>query len=1410
MRNCSARSWMVLGIALLVIFGLTASRSASAMHFLAVPQSDDDKKHDDDKDKKDDSDSKHHDDDGKNDHDMDGMHHSGDSHHHGNPGGTPPPPPPPPPTSQGPLTVNTCPSGTLTAGGADVDLDLSGHMCTVGGVVSTYIFHNVNIHDGGILRFLDQQIDFYAENILIENLGTLRAGEAPDLPIGTAGGKLTIHLYGKSTDPGATCKSDPITCGVPSTTWTNSNSATVCVPPTIPLPGGVVDCFYKYSNLDDGDLSNAYFGHKVLAVSYGGTLQLRGRDGVDPLANIDADPSNTGYSWKRLDGSLIPGAEVLHVPGSVNWQKNDHIVVTTTDYLPGHSEELIITEPPTHEPLLNQTTIHFTTNPDGVTAQGLKWHHYGQRFPIPAADVTKLGLSFNHVDTRAAVALLSRSIRIISEGETAVANSFPPTVGNFYGGHTLVRQGFASFQVQGVEFYLMGQGGDITHYPVHFHMARKTPQPVTVDGPAVTYVKDCSVHDSMTRWYTIHATQGVTLQRNVGYLSIGHGYYLEDGTEINNKIYANIGIFARAAIINPQNPRQVPGILASPGEPTAEIVPYHSDYDHPAVFWIMNGWNDFKYNMAAGASGCGVCYWLLPGANSGPSRNQKWDSYASEQIDLAHAGETPLKSFVGNTCTTAMSSFQTVGNTSACLAVGNIPDGQHLIPVNNTKAPPHLIPGPVPPGGLIPNPNYYPLVNGGNRLPTQCNLADCSAIPRCGGTLGVPEQTCAVTTLDHYTTSFSWAQTNFGAVWLRLWWYLVTDSAITDVQNGGLNFITGGGYTRSDAAVGFWSLVRKTAFIGNTQPNVAGTQFPVNPYAANAGPFNPDALACDVNRTDYCASNAEGIALDVVPFSSGQRLFSVYDGPSFQDSNGFFNIHATRVDSDCKPTGPAGGVCLSSRWVASHAQGILRGLSPQTNTQCYMPNAAIAWKQPNGFYYPPAFHSTNLVFNSVDIRHFVVEPLFLPGTSTFDPTAAETRYCTWSNDMFKSFTDIDRQTELSDDDGSLTGLLANPPGPTQRETISVNEDAFFNAPVETPECASDDHPQGVAATAPPATARTSPYEYPTLAMQPVCSIGDEHHICNTSELQAQCDEGMLQDPPDLTYCNGNWGKSCTTWDSSNNGANSPCFGVPLYREYVTATEGLNARPAIKMLGQGSGQRSTLTVNHGRYFVDTTIPYADQQASFGNVTKFSPSVFLRNQTYYFFLVYAKPSTQQTYDIFVGSGANPADVIAGFKPCRVGIDDSNYSCNAPAMGDLPFATATTSDYNATSGILTIHVDISGYGTEFTNDRKNFCAPPTYCQWTGTDAAGSCGCKPNTDCKDNSVCAWGVKDTDCPTKGCFGFALTLPEQFSTGPKPGIPPAPKLFSSDPNAAKNWAVPFDNVPATKSGAQCRYPSPPQ
>ncbi len=118
-------------------------------------------------------------------------------------------------------------------------------------------------------------------------------------------------------------------------------------------------------------------------------------------------------------------------------------------------------------------------------------------------------------------------------------------------------------------------------------------------------------------------------------------------------------------------------------------------------------------------------------------------------------------------------------------------------------------------------------------------------VPRCSSGA---EANCTVTILDRYTSSFHWTETNFAAIWLRPYWYLVTNSVLSDVQNGGLTFITGGGYTQSDVINGHWALARTTAFIGNTQTG--------NPFSSNAGPFSAGGLSCDTQAETSASRRA--------------------------------------------------------------------------------------------------------------------------------------------------------------------------------------------------------------------------------------------------------------------------------------------------------------------------------------------------------------------------------------------------------------------------------------------------------------------------------------------------------------------------------------------------------------------------
>jgi hypothetical protein len=1233
----------------------------------------------------------------------------------------------------------------------------------------------------------------------------------------------------------------------------------------------VNDCFYPYETLDPSDKKKgnvAYFGHKVLAVSYGGTLQLFGKKGATYASGCDSTPSCSGTSWVRLNGSLRPGAgSSLIVNGVVDWQKGDHIVVTTTDYLPGHSEELVISGPPV--PSSSTTTIDFT-NADGETT-GVKWPHNGQIFDLTTTsypNIKRLGLNITSADTRAAVALvMGRSIRIVSEGDKP-DKPFPPeptdgAPGYYFGGHTIVRQGFQSFQVQGVEFYQLGQGGSIMHYPVHFHMARQTPG---VHGN--TFVKDCSVWDSMTRWIAIHATQGVRLARNVGYKSIGHGYYLEDGTETGNQLYSNLGIFARAAVANRQNPRHVPGILTAHDPscggqkscvPGYDNFPYYSDSNHPAVFWMMNGFNDFEYNLAAGAGTCGACYWFVPGAISGSSRTQKWFGYASEQRSVdaeagfaERAGTTPLQTFVGNSCTSAMNAFQEVGNTALCNGVNfidpvNVKPGSTLKMLASERAKENF---PVNKTTDL----YWPIIGGGGRLTTRCSgadqgmaTADCSQAKICAsGSTG----NCDVVVLERFTTSFNWAQKNFSAIWMRPFWSLVIDSVISDNQSAGLNFVTSGDFSKASVIDGFWALARKSAFIGSTQWHNPKNDLSDNPLASNAGPFNPftskdekvvAGLKCGPEPMGglfnplYCLDEKEGISMQLEAFNNFQRMFSLYDGPTYQDSNAYLNIQPTYLTSDgtvsgkaldnrhngmaCKPglcsdTAPDCNPCATVGLKDSFLPGVR---ADNKNKLCYLPNAAIGWKQSNGFYYAPAFHSTNLFFDSVGIRHFVTEPLFTTGLLDFatNKAAVNEQYCFWTSDFFKNFTDIDRETVLNDDDGTLTGLtrpINKPDVPKPKsETISVNKEAFFDAPTETPECSSD-LPLNATndAKCPPNTAKTSPYEYVTASLYPECALTAPSP---TKEMP-------------LSACKLNnevtWGSACS--DSPVGSPILGCAGVPLYRQLIAKNEPVGLNQVKRMMGQNTFQRSALTVNNGLYYIDTTLSKARQEGAKAK----SINVFTAKEKYDLFFLYANKNTTQTYQLFVGKDIPDSDNFEknNVKFGYVDITTNRYKfglATPPGLGkkegDLP--AGWDSKYNSSSGILTLTTNMLSLADDFDFTKpdssplgKERCQPPTMCSWT----AKQCQCNPKSPyfklCNQTNpenpagptVCSWSVKDIDCPAQGCPAFQIIFPDKkYFTAEDQNARPTPAVFNFAPNSNFNWNIGFNLEDSSISGAQCDY-----
>ena len=92
-------------------------------------------------------------------------------------------------------------------------------------------------------------------------------------------------------------------------------------------------------------------------------------------------------------------------------------------------------------------------------------------------------------------------------------------------------------------------------------------------------VGNASIRDSANRWLTIHGTNYLVVRDSVGYQSMGHGFFLEDGTEVFNVLDHNLAV---GAVRTKKLPKQ--------------ILPF--DQNEGAGFWWANSLNTFTRNVA--------------------------------------------------------------------------------------------------------------------------------------------------------------------------------------------------------------------------------------------------------------------------------------------------------------------------------------------------------------------------------------------------------------------------------------------------------------------------------------------------------------------------------------------------------------------------------------------------------------------------------------------------------------------------------------------------------------------------------------------------------------------------------------------------------------------------------------------
>lgn len=261
-------------------------------------------------------------------------------------------------------------------------------------------------------------------------------------------------------------------------------------------------------------------------------------------------------SWTNLARTAEAGSNRLTVEEQTGWEIGDQIAITSSDYEYEQDETFTITD-------VSVDGLTFTLD------KPLVYMHYGE---TETESNGLVGADFREweIDERAQVALLSRNVKIQGD-EDAHEDG--------YGGHTMVMRD-AEMHVSGAELAHMGQEGILGKYPLHWHLLG--------DTGAGQYVANSSIHHSFNKGLTVHGTSHTVVSDNVVFDTIGHGYFLEDGSETGNLFQGNIAFGQHMA-------SEEEAIIAS-------------DILNVSSFWITNPNNDFVRNVAGGSADGGFWY----------------------------------------------------------------------------------------------------------------------------------------------------------------------------------------------------------------------------------------------------------------------------------------------------------------------------------------------------------------------------------------------------------------------------------------------------------------------------------------------------------------------------------------------------------------------------------------------------------------------------------------------------------------------------------------------------------------------------------------------------------------------------------------------------------------------------------
>uniref|UniRef100_A0A2K6K1L5 hyaluronoglucosaminidase n=1 Tax=Rhinopithecus bieti TaxID=61621 RepID=A0A2K6K1L5_RHIBE len=209
-----------------------------------------------------------------------------------------------------------------------------------------------------------------------------------------------------------------------------------------------------------------------------------------------------------------------------------------------------------------------------------------------------MGEIIDGVDMRAEVGILTRNIVIQGEVEDScyAENQCQFFDYDTFGGHVMIMKNFTSVHLSYVELKRMGQQ-QMGRYPVHFHLCGD----VDYKGGYrhATFVDGLSIHHSFSRCITVHGTNGLLIKDTIGFDTLGHCFFLEDGIEQRNTLFHNLGLLTKPGTLLPTD-RNNSMCTTMRDKVFGNYIPVPAtDCMAVSTFWIAHPNNNLINNAAA-------------------------------------------------------------------------------------------------------------------------------------------------------------------------------------------------------------------------------------------------------------------------------------------------------------------------------------------------------------------------------------------------------------------------------------------------------------------------------------------------------------------------------------------------------------------------------------------------------------------------------------------------------------------------------------------------------------------------------------------------------------------------------------------------------------------------------------------